>query len=364
MKRKALNFVRIIGLLGLLAVFLQGLRLLSFAHQDAVPEAYMGEAGNSALPLVFFVLTIYVLMPFYQAGVIRLSGYRLHRMQLPFLEICRMGRVKLRPNGSIRPFMHAVPPRTDGTSPYRLYVLSMPLLFLLLGGFTALLTALVWHTAAARSMLPMPFACFFTFALVLFPRRSGDPLTALLEFRNQELLRAWECSLHISAALDEGLELTDMPDEWFPAEPPVRTDNRYVQVLAVNCASRLIRQQQYDQAYGIMRPLYDLRPAPDTHQVIACAILNGTLCEALAELPPMCMSQLDHQSVQYMTPGSWKPRLLAAKFARALFLSHDEDEASSLLRELEAACAPDDHTRTIIRLLQEKAGAASTSQEE
>lgn len=357
MNRKLFNLLRAFLLMALLGAALWGEVRLSVLHQHTYPQYYDTQASMPFAPILFFILLIFVLMPLSQVGAGFASGYSLYHLQLPFLNICSKGKVRPRLSRQLRPGIHMLPPRTDGTSPYRLYLLSLPLTILLVILLTALLTALCWSTAAARTFLPLTLASTAALCVLLLPRKNRDLLAPLFLFpRASEVQRAWECTLHITAALSEDKRLHDMPGEWFAVAPPVHTENSYVQVYTINSASRLMRQYRFSEAYALMRPLFDLTPAPETHQTIACSILNGAVCEAIEELPPMCLSQLEHTSVKYMLPPTWQPRLALAKYARALVLDHNEGEAAAFLPEIEKAIADGKTDGTLLRMLQEKAG--------
>ena len=70
----------------------------------------------------------------------------------------------------------------------------------------------------------------------------------------------------------------------------------------------------------------------------------------------MCLSQLEHPSVKYMTPAHWAPRARTAQYARALLLNRDEAEAAALLPAIEKDVAEDQTDGALIRRIQEKAG--------
>lgn len=357
MNRKLFNLLRAFVLMATLGAAVWGEVRLSILHQDAYPYFYDTQVSTPFVSALLLLLLIYVLMPLFKVWAGFVSGYSLYQLQLPFLSICSKGKVQPRLSRQFRPGIFMLPPRTDGTSPYRLYLLSLPLTFLVMALLTALLTALCWHTAATRTLLPLTLVCTSVLCVLLLPRKNGDLLWPLLLFpRAQEAQRAWECSLHISAALSEDKRLHDMPGEWFTAVPPVHAEDIYVQVYTINSASRLMREHRFQDAYALMRPLFDLTPAPQTHQTIACSILNGAVCEALEGLPPMCLSQLEHTSVKYMLPPNWQPRLALAKYARALLLNHNEEEAATYLPALEQANADGQGDETLLRMLQEKAG--------
>ena len=216
-----------------------------------------------------------------------------------------------------------------------------------------------WDTYAARILMLPAFLGFVITLALLLPRKNGTDFLSrvLILRRGKDYVRAWECSAHISYALSLGKKLMDMPEEWFQTYSAETAEDIYVSNCIINGSSRLIRQFRFQEAYAMLRPLFDLKPMPENHQVIACSILNGAICEAADDLPPMCLSQLEHTSVKYMTPPAWQPRLLTAKYARALLLNHDEAEAAVLLEEMTKHIEQNDIDRRLVLLLQEKTGA-------
>lgn len=364
MKRKLLNWIRILLVAAVIIALFYGFMQVYGLHMRSFPQHYANSAITNLIPFVA-ALVLFPLPPIVRVQLARRGGYRLYWMQLLFLEVCRGGKVKLRFNGRIRLGMLMLPPRTDGTSPYRLYLLAMPLILLGSAVLLALLAALLWETAAFLVLFSLALMSLVGCCVLLLPNKNGDSLSLFFALnRHPELVRTCECSAYISAALSDGMLLADMPEDWFISEPPVLTDSIHVQVHTINSASWLIQHQRFADAYALLRPLFDLQPAPENHQSIACTILNGAICEALADLPPMCLNKLDHPSVQYMTPAAWQGRLLTAKYARALLLEHDEAAADALLKECEALSKNDARDANIVRLLQEKAGRNMMSEEE
>lgn len=357
MKKKLLNYLRIIVLLALAGLAAWGLVALGILHQTTCPELYApGSSDYAWLYLVLFVL-IFLLMPLLESIGGLLTGYRLHRMRILFIEFTHQKKLRIRL--SKRPGWGAflVPPRIDGTSPYKLALLSVPLMLAITAGLCLTLAAIFWHTGPARALLIIPAVCLGLIVVTLLPRRNGsDILSLLLSFRNRDKLRAWECAMHVTAALDEGKKLADMPEEWFQHYPAEVADDLYVSNCIINGSSWLMRQRRFTEAYDMLRPMFDLVPSPDTHTIIACALLNGAICEALEDLSPMCLSQLEHPSLKYMCPPNWEPRRRTVQYARALLLTHDEAEAAALLPQIEKDIETDLTDGRLIRRLQEKAG--------
>lgn len=357
MKKKLLNYLRIIVLLSLAGLAAWGLVTLGVLHQTACPELYTpGSSDYAWLYLVLFAL-IFLLIPVFNSIGGLATGYRLHRMRILFLDVRQEEKLHIRLNK--RPGWGAflLSPRIDGTSPYRLALLSVPLMLAITAGLCLALAAIFWHTGPARALLIIPAVCLGLIVVTLLPRRNGsDILSRLLAFRNRDKLRAWECAMHIAAALGDGKKLMDMPEEWFQSYPADVADDLYVSNCIINGSSRLMRQRRFTEAYDMLRPMFDLVPSPDTHTIIACALLNGAICEALEDRQPMCLSQLEHPSLKYMCPPNWEPRRRTVQYARALLLNHDETEAAALLPQIEKDIEADLTDGELIRRLQEKAG--------
>ena len=364
MKRNVTNLLRIACLIALFAAALWGVMELNTLHSETTPLFY---ARDFSIPVVIqallFVL-IFALMPFAQALAGIVSGYRLYRIGILFLVVTRTDKLRIRLSKRLLFGVQMLPPRTDGTSPYKLYLMAVPLYCLSLSAMFLLLAFLLWQTAAAQTLIFFSCVCFGGLLGLLLPQRhDGDRLSQLLSFRrSRDLRRAWECWLHMTAALNQKIPLADMPDEWFQAYPAEMADDLCVSVCMINGSSRLIRQRRFTEAYDMLRPLFDLKPAPETHQTIACALLNGAICEAMEDLPPMCLSQLEHPSVKYMLPHTWQPRLLTAQYARALFIRRDEAEAAALLAEISKIPDEVQIDASLLTLLQEKAAKSGDFQ--
>jgi hypothetical protein len=220
-----------------------------------------------------------------------------------------------------------------------------------------LLAVVCWRTPAARYLNILAPACLMVvIAWPLLPTRSNVFDRIRVFRKSRDLRRAWECSLHQNAAMDHKTKLRDMPAEWFLPYPEALKDEPLVMYANFNRAAWLISQDRYVEGYEALRYFFDLVPAPKTHTMIASAILNGVMCEALGDLPPMCMSQLDHPSLKLPLPQNWENQRLLAEYARALFLHHDEAEAAAILPKLEAAFDKEGRTREGIEKLQRKAG--------
>jgi len=332
-----------------------GMRVFVFVHADSCPELY-GTPMDKALIFIPLLLML-AMLPFIVAGIGRLSGYRLHRIHWLFLEIAKPDKLRIRLTKKLGWAFRMLPPRTDGTSPYVLYWLGQYLTEALLALLFGVLTAIFWRTPASRYLYTQCWVwLLLALAAPLLPTR-GNGLAHILAFRkSRDLRRGWECNLHLTAALDRKVKLRDMPEEWFLPVPAALQDEPLVRYYNFNRAAWLISQDRYTEGYEALRYFFDLEPKPDTHGMIASAILNGVVCEALGDLPYRCLSQLDHPSLKRPLPPAWETQRLQAEYARALFLRHDEAEAAAILPKLEAALEKDGRTREGIEKLQRKAG--------
>lgn len=359
--KKIVKLIRIVLVAAVLFAWYQVYTALFEAHYASFPAMY--DTKLNLLPVYVPLVLFLLLLPFPVAGICIRSGYRLHRMQWLFLEITKPDKLRVRLTKKFGYSARLLPPRTDGTSPYLCYLLSGYLCFAALGLLTALLAVLCWRTPAARYLNILCPACLLVvIAWPLLPTRRNPFDTALSFRKSRDLRRAWECNLHTLAALDDKVKLSKMPEEWFLPYPDELKDEPLVMYGNFNRAAWLCNQERYAEAYEGLRYFFDLKPEPRTHHLIAMAILNGVVCEALGEdengkpLPPMCMSQLDHPSLKLPLPPEWEAQRLQAEYARALFLHHDEAEATAILPKLEAALDKAGRDHEGIEKLQRKAG--------
>ena len=328
--------------------------LLDF-HYTCFPELHQTPINQWLvfLPLAFFFL----LMPFPVAAIVLASGYRLHRIHWFFLEITKPDQLRVRWKKKLGWNVCLLPPRTDGASPYVLYWSSVPLFFAAFAALLGVLLVICWRTPAARYLIIAFLAVLlWVFLMPVLPTRNNFLDRVLTLRKSRDLRRAWECNLHMTAAMEQGIQLQDMPEAWFLPYPAALQDQVLVRFTNFNRASRLINQQREAEGYEILRYFFDLKPTPETNMLIAGAILNGALCEALVDLPPMCLSQLDHPTLKLPLPPTWIRGRLYAEYARALFLHHDEAEAAAILPKLEAAIEKDGKDRLTLERLQRKAG--------
>lgn len=355
MKKKLVKFIRIVLVAMVAFAWYQVSMTLFEAHYVSFPAMHEAELNHWLIyaPLVLFVLL--VIFPI--AGICICSGYHLHRVHWLFLEITKPDKLRIRLTKRFGYSARVLPPRTDGTSPYACYLLGGYMCFGALALLTTLLAVVCWRTPAARYLNILCPACWaVVLAWPLLPTRN-NAFDNMLAFRkSRDLRRAWECSLHLNAAMEKKTKLSKMPAEWFLPYPEALKDEPLVMYANFNRAAWLISQDRWEEGYEGLRYFFDLKPEPRTHGMIAMAILNGVVCEALGDLPPMCLSQLDHPSLKLPLPPAWEAQRLQAEYARALFLHHDEAEAAAILPKLEAALEKAGRDREGIENLQRKAG--------
>lgn len=357
MKKKLSRLMITLLLLAAFAAAFAGMMHLSNLHRAEYPRLHAANAPQNILPVIGAAACL-GLFSLFVALCSKVCGYRFLELRLLFLHVRKEeGRLRFR-LGKPGLGTLVLPPRTDGTSPWRLFVMLRPLYFGLVTLVFLLLIIPAWGTTAFRPLL-LPVFLYLCMTLIsLLPRKNGlDPLSLWRKYsRSRDCLRAWECASYVAVALHQEKKLMDMPEEWFGTYPAELAADPYVSNCLINGSSRLMRQRKFAEAYAMLAPLLDIAPSPDTHTSLACAILNGAICEALANLPVRCLEQLEHPSVAYMCPETWKERALMAKYARAALITRDAEEAAALLQAL--AQLPD-KTRVdgeLLLLIQERAG--------
>lgn len=359
--KKLVKLIRIaLSALIVIGWYKGSMALLDF-HYACCPELHATPINNALVFLPLLCCALLVIFPI--TAIPMASGYKLHKLHWLFLEITKPDKLHIRWTKKLGWSARLLPPRTDGTSPYVLYWCSVPLIFAAFAAILGALLVICWRTPAARYLIiDFPAVLLGVFLLPVLPTRNNR-LDQILAFRkSRDLRRAWECNLHTMAAIERKTKLRDMLEEWFLPVPATLQDEPLVQYYNFNRAAWLISQDRWTEGYEGLRYFFDLTPSPKTHMMIAMAILNGVVCEALGEdengakFPPMCMSQLDHPSLKLPLPPEWEAQRLQAEYARALFLHHDEAEAAAILPKWEAALDKAGRDHEGIEKLQRKAG--------
>lgn len=355
MKGKLFKLLRVIAVIcGIALIALSSYQLISLQYdacREHLPDNVMAAAFTCGVVLIFLSL------PIGAALIAHMGGWRLHTLQILFVQLTRKDKLRLRLVPRLGYYVRLLPPRTDGASPWGLRLFAGPIWLAALFVPLALASAITWQLPVARVFLILSLVCISGACLILLSAKNSLLQHALRFRRDKRYLQAFECAQHISVAAMDQMRLAAMPEAWFPALPANLLEDRYVRYVTFMRSSWLIRQEREPEGYDTLLPLLDLAPAPETYTTIAGAILNGAVVEALCSLPPRCLQLLDDPSVKYMTPAGWARAIKAAQYARALFLHHDEQEAAALLPELEKLITPeDDSARRTLRRLQEKAG--------
>ncbi len=355
MKRKLFNWLRVIVFIAVCALMVQAILHLYSLHQASFPEAL--STNTLAAAFTCGILLLLLSTPFAFCLFGRMAGWRLHTLHILFIQVTRKDKLRVRLTPRLGYYVHMLPPRIDGASPWVLRLFARP--FWLAGLFVllALAAAATWRLPVCPVFIFLCGVCLGGSSVVLLPTKNDALLQALRLRRDVHCRQAFECAQHISAAVAENISLHDMPEAWFPALPAALIEDHYVYYVTYHRSGWLIDRERELEGYEALLPLLTLTPAPETYAFIAATIINGAIVEALNDLPPRCLKLLDDPSIKYMTPVSWERVINTALYARALFLHHDEQEAAQLLPDIEKHfTAESDRPRRTLRRLQEKAG--------
>lgn len=355
MKRKLFNLLRIIAVIAVYA--LMGYAVMQLLTMQSAASAEACSTNTLAAAYTIGLVLLLLSMPIGACLISRIGGWRLHTLQILFIQITKKDKLRVRFVPRLGYYVHMLPSRIDGASPWVLRLFAEPFYLTAMSMLLALACVMTWHTPVARIFLILSVGCFSGACFILLPTKNDALLQALCLRRDVHCRQAFECAQHISAAVAENISLHDMPEAWFPSLPASLIEDHYVYYVTYHRSGWLIDHERELEGYEALLPLLTLAPAPETYAFIAATILNGAIVEALNDLPPRCLQLLDDPSIKYMTPVSWERVINTALYARALFLHHDEQEAAQLLPDIEKHfTAESDRPRRTLRRLQEKAG--------
>ena len=180
MKKKQFSYLRTIALLALAGLAFWGLVSLGALHRRTCPELYApGSSDYAWLYLVLFALIILLIPVISSIGGL-LTGYRLHRMRILFLDVRQEEKLRVRLSKRFGWGALLLPPRIDGSSPYRLMLLSQPLALAALSAICLALALIFWHTGPAQALLIVPVACLGLLVVLFLPRKNGTDLLSRL----------------------------------------------------------------------------------------------------------------------------------------------------------------------------------------
>ncbi len=193
-----------------------------------------------------------------------LTGYRFSSFRIgPFMLLRRGGKLhfsRLSLAGTGGQCLLAPPPMRDGKCPTFLYNLGGSLMNLLFAAASGLFAYLFRADEYAFLFFIVFAAIGAVQALVNgIPMRLGmvdnDGYNAISIRKNEASMLAFHRQLAVSAALTEGVRLSEMPEEYFTLPPNGDLKNSMVAVIAVFHANRLMDAGDYAAADAEMQAL-------------------------------------------------------------------------------------------------------------
>lgn len=330
-------FTIIFFILSLLAGFIIGRLFLSNMKAPG--------KGTNNLPMVFIILTIYILsfyvqMILHEAGHLifgLLTGYR-------FLSFRIASFMWVKDNGKIRfcrytlagtggQCLLAPPEWTQKGIPYVWYNLGGVIMNLL----CAVIGTVLYFFVSKDGLPGTVFICMIIVGIILallngLPLKTesvnNDGHNIVAISKNKDSLRAWWLMMKINEDVTYGIRLKDMPDTWFEI-PAESTWKNVMQVdLAVFHANRLLDQGKIDECRELITRLFD---ADTAMQGIYRWMLGMDLvyCELLGEQKADIIENFNSKELKQLQSSMSKfPSVIRTQYAYYLLAKKDEKEAN------------------------------------
>ena len=156
---------------------------------------------------------------------------------------------------------------------------------------------------------------------------ANDGSNAISMRESRDARRALWIQMSVAAAQAEGMQLKDMPDEWFAPFPEEAMDNPLVASVAVFEANRRLNALDLPGTEAAVRAL--LRQKQGVLPLYQSMLtLDGACCELLAGRPGDLTDALQAPAVQQiMKAMKTNPSVLRTRYIAALLTEHDEAAA-------------------------------------
>jgi len=326
-----------------LAALLLGIYIAAFFH------TIVHELGH----LVFGLLTGY------QFGSFRIFSV------MWLMEDGKLKRKRHKIAGTSGQCLMIPPEMKDGTCPFVWYNLGGSILNVALGG-----VFLTLYLLFRENSLASPF--LFCFAMIGFvialmngiPMRMGtvdnDGYNTIALWKSKEALEAFWIQLKIADQGTKGVDLKDMPSQWFTVPGDLAMKNSMVATRGVFACNRYMAEERFEEADALMEHLLNLDSG------IVGLHRSLLMCDRIyIELIGLCRREvienmLTEKQVNFMKSMKRFPTVLRTEYALAWLLENNEEKAATLREEFERVAESYpyprdiDSDRDLIRIAEKK----------
>lgn len=292
------------------------------------------------------------------------TGYRFISFRIGSIMVMKeQGRLRLRRfslAGTGGQCLLSPPDLVDGRVPYVLYNLGGVLANLTLAilcGIIAVVarfiavshvgeSAPLWITPSGAVALFCTFSTIVGLALALM---NGIPLSLsgvdndgrniVSASKSPEALRAFWIIMKSGEELARGSRLKDMPAAWFaPPSSPEALTNPLIASVAVLSCQRLLDEGNIAEAAQSIRTLLDANSGMlGIHRALLS--IDLAFCEMMEGTRPENPEPFDKETQRIAKAMRTNPSLLRARYAAALLVDHNPDEARALREKFDRVAA-------------------------
>lgn len=342
-KKKLSKEQKIITALLLLAGIVCGIFIQIFINSEylATMQKYQKNILSFVLLLTIYIIVILHII-IHEAGHLvfaLLSGYKFHSFRVSNLMLIKEnGKLRLKrfsiPGTGGQSLM--IPPdMVDGKVPFKLYILG-GLLMNIISIIISIIIAIVFsHNPLIFMFMNMFSTIGFTLAII-----NGIPMKTesvnndayiLLELsRNQEAMRAFWTHSKITEQISNGVELKDMPDEWFFIPSDESMKNSLISGTAVITCLRLINTEEFKAADELMEHILKFDSLAAFHRTLV--VCERVYIELITQNRKEVLDTLlDEEQKQSMKQMESILNVLRTKYTYALLQEKDMEKADQIM---------------------------------
>lgn len=196
-----------------------------------------------------------------------MSGYKFGSFRIfSFMWVKRNDKIKfsrLSIAGTAGQCLMTPPEMVDGKIPVALYNLGGSIMNLVVSGIALGVYFAIAHSTVFCALLPVFALVGFAFALLNgIPMKTeyvnNDGYNALELTRSADIRRAFWVQMKVSGALQDGMRLKDMPEEWFVVPSDEAMKNGLIAAIGVFSCNRMMDERRFDEADALMKHMLEI----------------------------------------------------------------------------------------------------------
>lgn len=306
-----------------------------------------GSVTDIVILLLALMVSFYLHVIIHEGGHLvfgLLSGYKFVSFRVGSLILYKSngewkwGKYKLAGTGG--QCLMAPPELVNGEIPYRLYNMGGAIMNLVATILVGVLLIVFDLQGMAKSIcIIWMFVGAFAAITNGIPMNVGeidnDGKNALSLGKNKKALRAFWLQLKVNQMQTEGLQLKDMPEEWFVLPDENDMCNTMIAVVGVLHCNRMMEEKRYEETSKLIDELFTRTTGIlGLHKMLLQ--IDQIFCEIMSNRSEEKLDQFKEKQLQKLMKAMKNfPSVLRTQYAYALCIEQDEKKAQKIKKQFE-----------------------------